>query len=113
MSIRPFAAATALALAVGVVAQPPAALAQPRPRPDDPAVKTLPSAPPSAFAGYRPFRDEPQTPWREVNDEVGRLGGHAGHMKDEAQPAVEQPAPGRTADPVSGSDAPGGRTHGH
>ncbi len=41
----------------------------------------------SAFDGYRPFQDEKLAPWREVNDEVGRVGGqigifgggHAGH----------------------------------
>lgn len=32
----------------------------------------------SAFAGYQPFRDEKLAPWREVNDEVGRIGGQAG-----------------------------------
>ena len=113
MSIRAFAAATALALAAAAVSQPPSAVAQPRPRPDDPAVKTPPTAPPSAFAGYRPFLDEPRAPWREVNEEVGRLGGHTGHMRDEAKPAVQQPSAGRADDPVRSSDAPGGRTHGH
>lgn len=29
----------------------------------------------SALQGYRPFADEPVRPWREVNDEVGKLGG--------------------------------------
>lgn len=41
----------------------------------------------SAFTGYRPFIDEKLAPWRDVNDEVGRVGGqigifgggHAGH----------------------------------
>lgn len=32
----------------------------------------------SAFASYRPMRDEKPAPWREVNDEVGRVGGHLG-----------------------------------
>ena len=112
MSIRLFAAAAAaLTLAAS-------AGAQPRPRPDDPAVKTPPPAPPSAYAGYRPFRDEALTPWREVNDEVGRLGGHSGHMtghvKDDAQPAAPQPQSVAPAtEPVRRSDAPGGTKHGH
>lgn len=32
----------------------------------------------SAFAGYRNYRDEKSASWREVNDEVGRIGGQAG-----------------------------------
>lgn len=32
----------------------------------------------SAFAGYSPYREEKLAPWREVNDEVGRVGGHMG-----------------------------------
>lgn len=32
----------------------------------------------SAFAGYRPLREDTLAPWREVNDEVARIGGHMG-----------------------------------
>ncbi len=32
----------------------------------------------SAFTGYVPFRDENLAPWREVNDEAARVGGHLG-----------------------------------
>ena len=112
MSIRVLAAVAALALAT-------TASAQSRPRPDDPAVRTPPPASGSAFEGYRPFRDEEMTLWREVNDEVGRLGGHSGHMtghvKDDAQPAApQQPQSGPpAAEPVRRSDAPGGNKHGH
>jgi len=95
MSIRAFAAlAVALALAA------PAG-AQSRPRPDDPAVKTPAPAHASAYEGYRPFREEDVAPWREVNDEVGRLGGHGGHVaKDAAVSPAAQPqtsAPARPA----------------
>lgn len=122
MSIRAFAAAAALALAASAEAQTPPTGAQtpptgvqPRLRPDDPAVKTPPLAPPSAFAGYRPFLDEPPAPWREVNDEVGRLGGHMGHMKGEAaESAAPQLVPGSAApESTRPNDAPGGRTHEH
>lgn len=54
----------------------------------------------SAFIGYVPYRDEKLAPWRDVNDEVARVGGqagilggvggHAGHGA--AQPAVKSPA---------------------
>ena len=32
----------------------------------------------SGLAGYVPFREEKLAPWREVNDEVARAGGHVG-----------------------------------
>jgi len=64
---------------------PPAALGQTSARPDpaDPRVTTPPPVMESAFAGYRGYRDDPPAPWREVNDEVRELGGHAGHLRTE------------------------------
>jgi hypothetical protein len=108
MSIRAFAA-TAAALALAAQAG-----AQSRPRPDDPAVKTAPAAHASAYESYRPFREEEPAPWREVNDEVGRLGGHSGHMGKDAVPApAAQPPSGPTAQPAARSGNPGGSKHGH
>jgi hypothetical protein len=106
MSIRAFAAiAVALALAA------PAG-AQSRPRPDDPAVKTPPPPHASAYEGYRPFREEDVAPWREVNDEVGRLGGHSGHMgKDAAPPPPAQPPSGPASRPAAQGADPGGSKH--
>ncbi|MFC7514392.1 hypothetical protein ACFQUU_05190 [Herbaspirillum sp. GCM10030257] len=50
----------------------------------------------SAFKGYRASRDEEKTPdkvWRFANEEMGRLGGHAGQIKaDASQPVVEHGA---------------------
>lgn len=54
----------------------------------------------SAFTGYVPFRDEKLAPWREVNDEAARIGGHigivggaAGHARQGAtKPPVQAPA---------------------
>lgn len=66
----------------------------------------------SAFKGYRASRDEEKTPdkvWRSANEEMGRLGGHAGQMKDRASP----PAVTHGADalvPVKGGAADH-RTH--
>ena len=37
----------------------------------------------SAFTGYRFYREEPVRPWHEVNQEVERLKGHAGHIRDD------------------------------
>jgi hypothetical protein len=55
----------------------------------------------SVFTGYLPFREEKLAPWREVNDEAARVGGHlgifggaAGHGgHGAAKPAVQTPAP--------------------
>ena len=32
----------------------------------------------SAFTGYQPFREQKLAPWRELNDEVHKAGGHIG-----------------------------------
>lgn len=52
----------------------------------------------SAFADYRPFNEEAAMPdklWRAANDEMGSLGGHAGHIKDvpAATPSVSRQEP--------------------
>jgi len=68
------------------------------------------SAPPvrayvSAFDGYRPLIDEPMRPWRDVNDEVGRLGGHIGHIGSDAG-TPDRPGTGSAGTvprPVSGN----------
>lgn len=66
----------------------------------------------SAFERYVPYREQPLATWRDVNDEVGRVGGHvgmfgsgghAGHGGSKPAPA-EPPA----AAPASASkEAPG------
>jgi hypothetical protein len=32
----------------------------------------------SAFTGYQPFREQKLAPWRELNEEVHKAGGHVG-----------------------------------
>jgi hypothetical protein len=32
----------------------------------------------SAFTGYQPYREQKLAPWRELNDEVHKAGGHIG-----------------------------------
>ncbi|MDB5841666.1 MAG: hypothetical protein JWQ23_3618 [Herminiimonas sp.] len=56
----------------------------------------------SAFTSYQATADEQASPdkvWRAANDEMARLGGHAGHVKEEAtatSPLVPSaPAPGK------------------
>ncbi|MES2832362.1 MAG: hypothetical protein V4695_10250 [Pseudomonadota bacterium] len=56
----------------------------------------------SAFADYRPMQEIKMVPtledWRAANDTVGRMGGHAGVLKDGASPDAQpmhdaKPAP--------------------
>ena len=58
----------------------PALAAQPIPatNPASPDAPVRQLAYESAFAGYRNYQDEKPASWREVNDEVGRIGGQAG-----------------------------------
>lgn len=76
----------------------PLAAAAPQEQPSSHAAHAANAAPPaaadagvytSAFQNYRASRDADhgQTPdqrWRTANEEVARLGGHGGHMKDSA-----------------------------
>jgi hypothetical protein len=48
----------------------------------------------SAFKGYRPYVDPEVTRWRQSNEEVGRLGGHVGHVPKAQGPAVKPAAQG-------------------
>jgi hypothetical protein len=48
----------------------------------------------SAFKNYQAAADEqvlPDKAWRAANDEVGKLGGHMGHIKSEAAEAAAPP----------------------
>jgi len=58
----------------------------------------------SAFAGYAPYREEKLAPWRDVNDEVARAGGHIGMFRGagnaghgNATPGPVKPAPDQPA----------------
>lgn len=66
----------------------------------------------SAFTGFRGFREAPLMPWRDVNDEVARVGGHLGIFR--APPASkgdyragQKPAAGDTVqEPASQAGRP-------
>ena len=67
-----------------------------RPDPADPKL-AVPSRPyESAFKDYRPHVDPEVSRWREANEEMGRLGGHVGHVPKSsdaaAKPAAKAPA---------------------
>lgn len=56
----------------------------------------------SAFQNYVPYREQPLEAWREVNDEVGRVGGHLGMFRSEGEVRPQPGAPASAA-----RDAPG------
>lgn len=68
----------------------------------------------SAFAGYRSYREEPLAPWRGVNEEVTRAGGHSGIFggghkgHDSSKPAAKPAAPKPDSSLEPAPSAPGG-----
>jgi hypothetical protein len=87
---------TLLALAACFAAS---AAAQTAVRPDASDPKAAAPARPyeSAFKDYKRYTDVEVSRWREVNDEVGRLNGHIGHVPQQpgavARPGTQPPAP--------------------
>jgi hypothetical protein len=76
----------------------------------------------SVFSTYRPHQEPAIAPWRDVNDEVARVGGHVGitggagahgaHGKDPAKPATVTTEGGQP--PLrSAPKAPAGGAHTH
>ena len=74
------------------------AAAQNPAQPDPADAKTSVPARPyeSAFKDYRPYADAEVVRWREINEEMGRLGGHVGHLPKSpdatTKPAAKAPA---------------------
>jgi hypothetical protein len=70
-----------------------AAAQQPRPAPADPKAKVPAVEHRSAFESYRRHTEPEVSGWREMNDEVGRIGGHVGmHRQGTAKPGAKPPA---------------------
>ncbi len=66
-----------------------------RPDPADPKL-TVPARPyESAFKDYRPYVDPEVARWREANEEMGRLGGHVGHVPGSLPPRGAAPQPAK------------------
>jgi hypothetical protein len=58
------------------------AAAEPRrPDPRDPKAKAPPVEYRSAFEAYRSYAEPELAPWRAVNDEVRKAGGHLGIVR--------------------------------
>lgn len=53
----------------------------------------------SAFQDYRSYREQELASWREVNEEVARVGGHIGVMKS----AEESDKPQKDEKPAAGA----------
>ncbi len=80
-----------------------------RPDPTDPKIASPMPDPGSAYSNYRAFADEPLAPWREVNDDVARIGGHAGALKGDATSPGSAPA-GSTPPPSRGGASGAGES---
>jgi hypothetical protein len=76
----------------------------------------------SVLSGYRPYEEPAIAAWRDVNDEVARVGGHVGimgsagghgaHGKDPAKSATETTESGQPPMP-STPKPPAGGPHSH
>ncbi|MGE3162705.1 MAG: hypothetical protein AB7K53_11795 [Burkholderiales bacterium] len=55
------------------------------PDPVDPKAKAPAPVYRSAFEGYRAQGEAKRIPWREANDEVERVGGHIGILREQAR----------------------------
>jgi hypothetical protein len=96
-----------IALAALMALTAPAAAQQFRPDPTDPAAVVPPVKHESAFVGYAPYREQTIAPWRDVNDEVARTGGHAGIFRGHG---TQAPARSPEKPPAAGAAAKPGAT---
>lgn len=62
-----------------------------RPDPADPDVRVPDVVHRSAFEDYRTHKLSKQVPWRAANEEVGRVGGHVGILREQAAPKKDTP----------------------
>ena len=99
--MKPFFAVLAFAACTPCVA---AQQQSARPSPVDPTAPVAQAKYDSPFTGYTPYREQELAPWREVNEEVARVGGHAGVFggaghaaHGAAKSGPMKPAPGQSA----------------
>lgn len=68
----------------------------------------------SAFESYQSMADSDATPasaWRAANDEVGRIGGHAGSMRSAQESAARAKDSAAEWSPVAPHTGHGGHHH--
>jgi hypothetical protein len=63
----------------------------------------------SAFRLYRGHADVTLTPWKEANDNVGRIGGWRSYAREAAQAEASDAAPAASAPAGASAPAPAGR----
>ena len=86
MSVMHACAAVAMAMAMAILSLHAFAQEKPKKHPSDADAPPTAFTYQSAFERYRPPPEPQETPdklWRAANDEMGKLGGHMGHIKDE------------------------------
>lgn len=77
-----------------------------------PAAGSTPTTPyQSAYTGYVPYRDEVIAPWREINADVARIGGHKGVVGAGVQQGERSAAPADIESGPSAPAAPNGAHH--
>jgi len=82
---------TAISLAA-LAATSAAAQAPARPDPADTKAAAPAATYESAFRDYKPYEDPEIARWRDINNEVGRLNGHIGHVRTQTKPAANPPS---------------------
>jgi hypothetical protein len=77
----------------------------------DPAARVPQATYRSAFETYVPYREQAIVPWRDVNDEVARVGGHAGIFRGAGHGAQGHSMPEKPAggEPAAGGTEGGGQ----
>ena len=100
---------TVLCIALVAAALPACAQQKARPGPADAAASVAAAGYDSAFSDYVKDSEVAPAQWKEVNDEVGRIGGHAGYMRGATGNAVKPAVPNVTpaAKPSPPPVAPG------
>jgi hypothetical protein len=112
--MKPFLAALAIAAVTPIAAAQQQAS---RPDPTNPAASVPAFNYNSAFAGYRGYREESLAPWRGVNEDVTRAGGHSGIFggghkgHDSSKPAPKPAAPKQDSSSKPAPSSGGGHQH--
>lgn len=93
--------------ALGLSASAAGALAQPSSAtPSSGGARVAPGAWSSAFEGYIPFAPAQALPWREANEQVGRIGGWRAYAQEAQAAQAASPQEAAGARPAPASQAP-------
>jgi len=107
-----FRSGAPLAWCAAALAAGPQPAGNGRPDPLDPAASTPRTSYESVFKDYRRFGEIQQTPWKQANETVERIGGWRAYAREAHAPAAPAAAsaaaarPPDTARPVPGHGEP-------